>query len=57
MASRLELKAIRKSVWAPEYQISATPTYKIAKACCARGSGSVKFSHRESQKCVEEMPS
>lgn len=38
--------AIRKSVWAPEYQMSATPTYKIAKACCARGSGSVEFSPR-----------
>ena len=50
-------RAIRKSVWAPEYRMSATSAYNIAKACCARGSGSVEFSHRESQKCVEEMPS
>ena len=32
LATYEEKEAIRKSVWAPEYQISATPTYKIAKA-------------------------
>ena len=52
----VDFSAIRKSVWAPEYRMSATSAYNIAKACCARGSGSVEFSHRESQKCVEEMP-